>query len=241
MTTETLDWSPHLTELRRRVFICVITLLFLFAVLLFFSKQLYSLLALPLLKILPKGQQLIAISITSPLFSPLKLSFIVACLLGVPLLLYQLWAFVVPGLYQHERRWIWPLLWSSVILFYLGIIFAYFIALPLALVFFTHSAPLGVAVAPDINHYLNFTLQLFLAFGITFEVPVLILLLLGAQVVTHKQLQAVRAYAIVGAFILAMLLGPPDVISQILLAIPLWLLYELGILLGRVLLMQKRK
>lgn len=222
-----------LVELRKRLIHCVLALSVLFAVLFYFANDLYTLLALPLLKHLPQGHGLIATNIVAPFFVPFELAFFTAIFLAVPFFLYQLWAFIAPALYQHERRLVWPLLLMSSLLFYLGMAFAYFVIFPIIFGFLTHSAPQGVMVSPDISQYLDFTLKLFFVFGAIFEVPVLTILLIWTGVATRAQLIKTRPYAIVGAFIIGMLLAPPDVLSQTLLAIPLWLLFELGIFLSR--------
>lgn len=223
----------HLVELRQRLIYSLLAVGIMFIVLFYFAAELYQLLALPLLQQLPDGQQLIATGVASPLFAPLKLSFALSILICLPFLFYQLWTFVAPGLYPNERQLFWPLLFSSVLLFYLGMVFAYFVVFPLIFGFFTAVAPAIVTVTPDISEYLNFTLKLFFAFGVAFEVPVATVLLIRTRVVSIEQLQQARPYVIVGAFVLGMLLTPPDVLSQVLLALPMWLLFELGILVGR--------
>jgi len=224
---------PFLIELRQRLIKCVVVFAALFAVLLYFANSLYTLLALPLLKYLPVGQGVIATNIVSPFFVPFELSFMVSLFLAVPVFLYQLWVFIAPALYQRERYVIWPLLLLSIILFYVGVLFAYFVVFPLLFSFLTHAAPRGVLVYPDMGQYLDFTLKLFFVFGCIFEVPVVTVLLVWTGVTSRKTLIHYRSYAIVGAFILGMLLAPPDVLSQILVAVPLWLLFELGIFLAR--------
>jgi sec-independent protein translocase protein TatC len=198
----------------------------------YFSKDIYSLLAHPLMKQLPAGSTMIATEVAAPFFAPFKLTLIVAIFLSIPYVLYQVWAFVAPGLYRHERRLVLPLLISSSLLFYAGVAFAYFVVFPLMFKFFTATAPEGVTVMTDISRYLDFVLTMFLAFGFSFEVPIATLLLIHTGVVTLESLVAKRPYIIVGAFVVGMVLTPPDVISQILLAVPLWLLFELGILLA---------
>lgn len=220
----------YLVELRKRLIHCLLVLLVIFAILLYFANDLYTLLALPLLKFLPNDHGLIAIHIVSSFFVPFELTFVLSLFIAMPVFLHQLWAFIAPGLYIHERRLVWPLLFMSTVLFYTGVAFAYFVVFPLLFGFLTHSAPQGVTVSPDIAQYLDFTLKLFLVFGIIFEVPVLTIVLVWTGVTTRKKLIQFRPYAIVLAFIIGMLLAPPDIISQTLLAVPLWLLYELGIL-----------
>jgi sec-independent protein translocase protein TatC len=221
----------HLVELRARILKSLGCVLLLFLALAYFSNEIYSLLARPLIQQLPAGSTMIAIEVAAPFFAPFKLTLIVAIALSIPYLLYQLWAFVAPGLYRHEQRLVLPLLASSSLLFYLGVAFAYFVVFPLMFRFFTATAPEGVAVMTDISRYLDFVLTMFLAFGFAFEVPIATLLLVHTGAVTVESLVAKRPYIIVGAFVVGMVLTPPDVISQILLAVPMWLLFELGILL----------
>ena len=221
-----------LTELRSRLIHAVIVFMLLFAVLTYYSNPLYTLLANPLLKFLPQGH-LIATQIVSPFFVPFKLAFMAAMLIGVPYFLYQLWAFVAPALYGHERRLIWPFLFASALLFYAGMAFAYFIIFPMLFQFLSGVAPQGVMLSPDINEYLDFTTKLLLIFGGLFEIPIVMVLLVSTNLVTCKRLSAMRSYAIVGAFIIGMLIAPPDVLSQTILAVPVWLLYEFGIILSR--------
>ncbi|MBX3708305.1 MAG: twin-arginine translocase subunit TatC [Gammaproteobacteria bacterium] len=221
-----------LVELRSRVIYSLVFLLFIFAILLYFANDLYTWLALPLLKFLPQGH-LIATQIVSPFFVPFKLAFLASLLLAVPFFLYQLWSFVAPALYGHERRLIWPFLLTSAFLFYSGIAFAYFVIFPMLFHFLSQVAPDGVMLSPDINEYLDFTTKLLLVFGCLFEIPIIMVLLVSTHVVTRARFIKMRSYAIVGAFIVGMLLAPPDVLSQTLLAVPIWLLYEIGIVLSR--------
>ena len=223
---------PYLIEFRKRLLTCLLGLTLIFLVLFYFANDLYTLLALPLLKYLPHGQGLIATNVVSPFFVPFDLTFFVALLLGAPFFLYQLWVFVAPALYSHERKLIWPLLLISIILFYAGIAFAYFVIFPILFKFLTHSAPKGVLVSPDMGEYLHFTLKFFLVFGVVFEVPIITIVLIWTGVTSRNTLIQIRPYVIVSAFVIGMLLAPPDVLSQTLLAIPLWLLFEAGILLS---------
>jgi sec-independent protein translocase protein TatC len=232
MSKNNSELMYYFIEFRKRLLTCLLILAALFMGLLYFANDLYTLLALPLLKHLPHGQGLIATDVVAPFFVPFELTFVVAAVLGVPLFLYQLWAFIAPALYLRERKLIWPLLLISTILFYVGIAFAYFVIFPLIFGFLTHQAPRGVQVSPDITQYLDFTLKLFLIFGVIFEVPVVTVLLIWTGVITREKLIKFRPYAIVSAFIIGMLLAPPDVVSQTLLAIPLWLLFEAGLLLS---------
>jgi sec-independent protein translocase protein TatC len=220
-------------ELRRRLLKCVVSLVVIFSALFYFSNTLFTCLALPLLKHLPLGHELIAINIAAPIFAPMELTFFVAFVLSVPIFLYQLWGFVAPALYKHEKRLIWPLLLISTSLFYLGVAFAYFVVLPILFGFIAHTVPKGVSVSPDISQYLDFTLKLFFLFGLVFEIPVVTILLIWSGITTQAQLTKARPYIIVGAFVVGMLFGPPDVLSQTLLALPMWLLFEVGIVLSR--------
>lgn len=223
----------YIIEFRKRLLKCLCVLLIVFGILFYFANPIYTIIARPLLKHLPKDYGLIATNIVSPFFVPFELTFVAAIFFCVPFFLYQLWAFIAPALYQHERKLIWPLLCISTLLFYLGVAFAYFIIFPILFTFLTHSAPAGVRVSPDIGQYLDFTLKLFLVFGIIFEVPVITVLFIWTGISSRETLVNMRPYAIVSAFIIGMLFAPPDVISQTLLAIPLWLLFETGILLSR--------
>lgn len=220
-------------ELRSRLMRSVVVLFLLFAVFAYFANDLYTFLAQPLLRFLPQGH-LIATEIVSPFFVPFKLAFMAAVLLAVPFLLYQLWGFVAPALYGHEKKLVWPFLLLSGVLFYAGIAFAYFVIFPALFHFLAKVAPQGVTLSPDISEYLNFTVKLLFVFGTLFEIPVVMVLLTTANIVSLEKFIKMRSYAIVGSFVLGMLLAPPDVLSQTLLAIPIWLLYEAGILLSRI-------
>lgn len=223
----------HLIELRSRLLRAIAGLLLLFVALLPFANRLYAILAQPLLAKLPKGGQLIAVEVTSPFFAPMKLAFFVAVVVAMPWLLYQLWAFVAPGLYKRERRLALPLLASALTLFYAGCAFAYFLVLPAVFTFLHKVTPAGVAMMTDINAYLDFVLVIFLAFGASFELPVALVILVLLGWVTPKQLRDSRGYAIVGIFVVAAVITPPDVVSQMLLALPMVALYEAGILAAR--------
>ncbi|MEO7014176.1 MAG: twin-arginine translocase subunit TatC [Dokdonella sp.] len=229
------SFLSHLIELRSRLLRAVAAVLLILLALIPFANKLYAWLAKPLIAHLPVGGAMIATDVASPFFAPLKLAFFVAIFLAMPLILYQFWAFVSPGLYKHERRLAIPLLASSVLLFYIGCAFAYFLVLPAIFSFMTSIAPAGVAVMPDIARFLDFVLVLFLAFGLCFEVPVALVILVAIGVATPEQLVKSRPYTIVGAFVIAAVLTPPDVISQLMLAIPMCLLYELGIIASRLL------
>jgi len=224
----------HLIELRDRLLHMVLAVLVLFLALFPFSEQIFTTVAQPLLALMPEGTSMIATSVTSPFLVPFKLVLLLAVLLAVPYLLHQLWAFVAPGLYSHEKRLAAPLLISSVLLFYCGIAFAYFVVFPLLFAFFIAVAPEGVSVMTDIGQYLDFIIAIFFAFGIAFEVPVATFLLILAGATTADNMAKKRPYIIVGAFVIGMMLTPPDVISQSLLAIPMWALFEIGLIMSRI-------
>ena len=223
----------HLAELRNRLLRSLACVFVIFLGLSVFANDIYALVAGPLLAQLPEQSSMIATEVAAPFLVPFKLTFFVAVLVSVPYLLYQAWAFVAPGLYQNERRLVLPLISSSVLLFYLGIAFAFYIVFPLLFAFLTSTAPVGVTVMTDIGHYLNFILKMFFAFGVAFEVPIAIILLVWTGIATVESLAKKRPYIIVGAFTAGMLLTPPDIISQVMLAVPVWLLFELGLILGR--------
>jgi sec-independent protein translocase protein TatC len=223
------SFISHLIELRERLLKAVAAVLLVLFALLPFANKLYGWLALPLIRHLPQGGSMIATEVASPFLTPLKLAFFVALFIAIPVVLYQLWAFVAPGLYRNEKRLAVPILVSAVALFYIGCTFAYFLVLPAVFTFMTAVAPAGVSVMPDIGRYLDFVLMLFLAFGLCFEVPVVLVILVALGVVTPAQLAQSRRYAIVGSFVVAAVLTPPDVLSQTMLAVPMYLLYEIGI------------
>ncbi|MBW8311931.1 MAG: twin-arginine translocase subunit TatC [Rhizobium sp.] len=225
----------HLLELRSRLLKSVLVVLAVFVALMPFANRLYAELAAPLLSKLPAGGQLVAIEVASPFFTPVKLAFFAALVLSAPVLIYQAWAFVAPGLYQNEKRLAKPLLVAAVLLFYTGCAFAYYLVLPTVFGFLTAITPEGVAMMTDISRYLDFVLVIFLAFGLSFELPVAVVVLVALGVVTPAQLREARGYVVVGVFILAAVITPPDVVSQLMLAIPMCLLYELGILAGALL------
>lgn len=222
----------HLLELRRRILQSVLAVVLVFVLTAWFADELYQYVAEPLLASLPAGGSLIATDVATPFLTPFKLALVAAIVLAVPYLLWQVWGFLAPGLYRHEKRLVIPLLISSTLLFYVGIGFAYFLVLPVALAFLTGTAPIGVTIATDIASYLDFVLTMFIAFGIAFETPVAIILLCWSGVASVEGLRRKRAYVIVGAFVVGMILTPPDVLSQILLAIPMWLLFELGLVIA---------
>ena len=230
----------HLIELRDRLLHMVLAVLILFLALFPFSEQIFTAVAQPLLALMPEGTSMIATSVTSPFLVPFKLVLLLAVLLAVPYLLHQMWAFVAPGLYSHEKRLAAPLLVSSVFLFYCGIAFAYFVVFPLLFAFFIAVAPEGVSVMTDIGQYLDFIIAIFFAFGIAFEVPVATFLLILAGATTADKMAKKRPYIIVGAFVIGMMLTPPDVISQSLLAIPMWALFEIGLIMSRIFIKPKQ-
>ncbi|WDF98769.1 Sec-independent protein translocase subunit TatC [Pectobacterium carotovorum subsp. carotovorum] len=230
---DTQPLISHLIELRKRLLNSIICVLAVFVVLVFFANDIYQVVSAPLIKQLPAGASMIATDVASPFFTPIKLTMIVSVFVAAPLVLYQVWAFVAPALYKHERRLMMPLLVSSSLLFYSGMAFAYFVVFPLAFGFFAKTAPVGVLIATDINNYLDFVMALFMAFGVSFEVPVAIVLLCWSGVVTPEDLKKKRPYILVGAFVVGMLLTPPDVFSQTLLAIPMYLLFEIGVFFAR--------
>jgi len=227
------SFLSHLIELRERLLKAVAAVLLVLLALVPLANKLYGWLALPLIKHLPQGGTMIATEIASPFLTPIKLAFFVAVFIAMPFILYQLWAFVAPGLYRHEKKLALPILLSAMVLFYIGCAFAYFLVLPAVFAFMTGIAPAGVAVMPDIGRYLDFVLVLFLAFGLCFEVPVVLIILVSLGVVTPQQLAKSRPYAVVGAFIVAAVLTPPDVFSQMMLALPMCVLYEIGIIAAR--------
>ncbi len=236
-----LSLIDHLIELRDRLLHIVLAVLIVFIALFGFSEEIFSLTAEPLLALMPDGTSMIATSVTSPFLVPFKLVLMLSVLLTIPYTLHQIWGFVAPGLYRHEKRMAVPLLVSSVVLFYCGIAFAYFVIFPILFGFFIGIAPQGVAVMTDIGQYLDFIIAIFFAFGMAFEVPVATFLLIAAGATTPDKLAQKRPYIIIGAFVLGMLLTPPDVISQSLLAVPMWLLFELGLIMSRIFLKPKSR
>ncbi len=229
-TSET--FIAHLIELRTRLMNALVALLLVFIGLFPWAANLYAWLARPLLAKLPKGAQMIATDVTTPFFVPLKVAMMTAFLIALPYILYQIWRFVAPGLYAHEKRLIVPLIVASTLLFFAGMSFAYFVVFPVVFGFVTAAAPIGVAVMTDIDKYLSFVLSMFIAFGLTFQVPVVVVLLVRMGVVSVAKLREVRPYVVVGAFVVGAIFTPPDVVSQFMLAMPLWLLYEAGIVVA---------
>jgi len=236
-----MGFIGHLIELRNRLIKALAALLVIFLPLAIFSNELYNLLAQPLMANMPAGTSMIATSVTSPFLAPLKFALVLAALLGMPVILYHIWAFVAPGLYRHERRMIFPLLFGSIVLFYSGVLFAYFVFFPMVFKFFISIAPQGVAVMTDISSYLDFVLSMFFAFGIAFQVPIVTIVLVWAGIVTPEVLAEKRRYIIVGIFVVATVLTPPDVASQFFLAVPMCLLFEVGLLLARMVAKQQAR
>jgi len=234
-TDEPMPLVAHLRELRDRFRNALIAVFVAFLGLFPFANELYAYVSEPLRSLLPEGSSMIATEVTSPFLTPFKLSLVLAVFVAMPVILVQLWGFIAPGLYKSEKRLAIPLLTSSVILFYAGVAFAYYVVFPLLFGFFTTVGPGDISVMTDINRYLDFVLKLFFAFGLAFEVPVAAVILILTGVVTADQLANNRSYVIVGCFVMGMLLTPPDVISQTLLALPMWLLFEVGLVMGRIL------
>ncbi|GAB2714571.1 twin-arginine translocase subunit TatC [Halomonas garicola] len=224
----------HLIELRSRLMRAVIAIVVIFLALYPFANGIYSFVAEPLMALLPEGSQMIATEVASPFLAPFKLTLVVAVFIAVPVVLHQAWAFVAPGLYDNEKTLAIPLLVSSVGLFYAGAAFAYYVVFPLLFSFFTQTGPDNITVMTDINQYLNFVLKLFFAFGVAFEIPIATFLLILSGATTVASLGSKRPYILLGCFVVGMVLTPPDVVSQSLLAVPMYLLYEIGLLFGRL-------
>jgi sec-independent protein translocase protein TatC len=237
-TDQPLPLIAHLAELRDKLLRALLAVLVVFIGLFPFANEIYAFVSRPLRDLLPAGATMIATEVASPFLTPFKLTLVAAVFLAIPYVLYQAWSFIAPGMYRHERRLAIPLLLSSVALFYAGAAFAYFVVFPLIFAFFTSVGPEGITMMTDINRYLDFVLKLFFAFGLAFEIPIAAVLMIWAGITTPASLASKRPYIIVGCFVVGMLLTPPDIISQSLLAIPMWILFELGILFGR--LMQRR-
>jgi sec-independent protein translocase protein TatC len=230
----------HLIELRSRLLRSIVAVVIVLLCLFPFAKDIYAVLAAPLLKALPVGSTMIATDVTGTFLVPLKVTLMAAFLIALPYVLYQMWAFVAPGLYQHEKRLALPVIVSSVVFFAFGMAFAYFVVFPVAFGFFAGYTPAGVQMMTDIDKYLSFALTMFVAFGITFEVPVVVVVLVRFGVVELAKLRSIRGYVIVGALVVGAIFTPPDVLSQAMLAVPLWLLYELGLLVARFVSVSKR-
>ena len=231
--TQELSFLGHLVELRNRILRACVAILVVLLALMPFARKLYAMFAEPLMRHLPEGSQMIAIDVASPFLAPFKLTLILAILVAMPVVIYQIWAFIAPGLYKRELKLAKPLLFSATLLFYLGCAFAFYVVFPIMFGFFTRVAPEGVLVMTDISRYLDFILTLFIAFGIAFEVPIATIILVAMGVTSPEALARKRGLVIVGAFAIGMLITPPDIISQTLLALPMWLLFEIGILLSR--------
>jgi len=227
-----MPFLAHLVELRDRILKSLLAVAIVFLLLFSYANELYTFLADPLMRLLPKGSNMIAIEVASPFLTPLKLTLVLSFYLAIPFILYHLWGFIAPGLYQHEKQLVVPLLISSSVLFYLGMLFAYYFVFPMVFGFFVSVAPMGIAVSTDISRYLDFVLQLFFGFGVAFETPILTIVLIWTGVATAESLAEKRSYIIVGAFTVGMILTPPDVFSQISLSLPIWGLFELGLWLS---------
>ena len=224
----------HLLELRDRLMRALIAVCAVFVPCAYFANDIFEFAARPLLAQLPKGGSLIATSVMSPFTTPFKLSFMVSLFIAIPYVLYQVWGFVAPGLYRNEKRFAMPLLLSSIVLFYAGVAFAYFLVFPVMFQFFAATTPAGVQMMTDINNYLDFALTMFFAFGVAFEMPIAVVLLVITGIVSVEKLTAARGYVIIGIFVIAAILTPPDALSQTLMAVPMWLLYELGVIFARI-------
>ena len=222
----------HLLELRTRLLHAVLGVLVVFCSLVYFTQDIYQYVAQPLLTVMPADTQMIATDVASPFFTPFKLTIVISVFVAMPYILYQLWSFIAPGLYKNEKRLIAPLMFGSTLLFYGGIAFAYYVVFPVVFAFFSSVAPDGVTIATDISSYLDFVLKLFFAFGVAFEIPIAIILMCWTGVTSPDSLRAKRPYIVLAAFVVGMLLTPPDIISQTMLAVPMLLLFEVGIIIA---------
>jgi len=236
-----IPFLSHLVELRDRLLRSVLFVLIIFSGLFYFANDIYHFIATPIMEALPEGSTMIATKTTAPFLTPFKLTLVASVFIGMPFLLFQAWGFIAPGLYKHEKRLAFPLLFSSIVLFYTGMAFAYYVVFPLIFAFLTSMAPEGVTVLPDISDYLDLVLKLFFAFGVAFEVPIATIILVIIGWTTPEKLVAKRAYIIVAAFVIGMLLTPPDIVSQIMLAVPMWLLFEIGVLFSRMILKMRKE
>ncbi|KZN44275.1 twin-arginine translocase subunit TatC [Pseudoalteromonas luteoviolacea] len=232
--TATSGFISHLIELRDRLIRALASILVIFLALVYFANDIYAFVANPLVLSLPENSTMIATDVTAPFFAPFKLTLFISLFLAIPFILHQVWGFLAPGLYKHEKRMLMPILLSSIVLFYAGIAFCYYVVMPIILGFLTAAGPSMMTLSPDISSYLAFILKLFFAFGVAFEIPVAIMLLCWSGVTTTQGLKEKRPYIVVGAFVVAMFLTPPDVLSQTLLALPMLLLFEIGIILAGV-------
>lgn len=224
----------HLVELRNRLLRSILLVLVLFLSLFYFANDLYLIMVEPLSRLLPSTENMIATSVTSPFLVPFKMTLVLSVMIAIPYILHQIWAFISPGLYRHEKRFGIPLLISSILLFYSGVAFAYFVVLPLVFAFFTATGPAGISFLPDISNILNFILKLFFAFGVTFEIPIATFLMVSSGITTVEALSKKRPYVFIGCFVVGMLITPPDIFSQTILAVPMYLLFEFGILFSRL-------
>lgn len=233
-TEKSVTLFDHLLELRTKLLRAMLGVLLIFCCLVYFAQDIYQYLAQPLLKTMPLGAQMIATDVASPFFAPFKLTIVLSVFIAMPHILYQMWSFIAPGLYRNEKKLIAPLMLGSTLLFYSGIAFAYFIVFPVVFAFFTSVAPEGVVIATDISSYLDFVLKLFFAFGAAFEIPIAVILMCWSGITSPASLRKKRPYVVVGAFVIGMLLTPPDIISQSMLAIPMLILFELGVVIASV-------
>ena len=231
----------HLLELRDRLIRCLIAVAICFAPCAYYSSELYTFVAQPILDQLPKGATLIATSVVAPFMAPFKLSFVMGLFIAIPYVLWQIWAFVAPGLYKHEKKFAVPLIVSSIVLFYTGVAFAYKFVFPVIFHYFISTAPAGVTATPDITAYLDFVLTMSLAFGVAFEVPIAVVLLVITGIISLEKLKAARGYVLIGIFIIAAILTPPDAVSQCIMAVPMYLLYEGGMIGARILMKMRRE
>lgn len=240
-TSDELPFISHLIELRDRLLRIVLCVLLVFAGTASYANEIYQYVAEPLLLHMPKNSTMIAIDVASPFFTPIKLALVVAIFASIPYILFQFWGFIAPGLYRHEKLMVFPLLLASTVLFYSGAAFAYFVVFPLVFGYLTSAAPAGVAVMTDIATYLDFILAMFLAFGVAFEIPIFTIVLVWTGITSPKSLSEKRPYVVVGVFVVAMFLTPPDALSQTLLAVPMWLLFESGLLFSRLFVGKRRE
>jgi len=241
MKSKNYSLTDHLLELRNRILIIVSSIVICAILLSPFANNIYNFLSLPLLSVLPEGSSMIAVDVAAPFLAPFKLIVLLAIAITFPITIYNFWAFISPGLYNNEKKFVAPILISSTLLFYLGILFAYYIVFPLIFSFFTSIAPAGVQIATDITSFLNFVIKIFFAFGLAFEVPIITLVVILAKLTTVDSLSRKRPFIIVFAFIIGMILTPPDVISQVLLAVPIWVLFEFGLFLAKIITKNKGK
>jgi len=231
---QTQPLIQHLIELRNHLLRAVLCVIIVFSSLYYFANDIYLIVAEPLRELMPEGSTMIATDVASPFFAPFKLTLMVSIFISMPFVLYQIWRFIAPALYDKEKKLAFPLLFSSIVLFYAGIAFAYFVVFPLIFGFFTGAGPEGVTIMTDISSYLDFVLKLFFAFGIVFEIPIAIIILVSSGVTSVESLSQKRPYLVVACFVVGMLLTPPDVISQTLLALPMWMLFEVGLLFAKM-------